>query len=69
MKISEERKQQITDTIARYPHAEAAQGGGLVVWDELLRGHVFVLPPTWGNYKEGDPMPEEWGTAPTSMAD
>lgn len=41
----------------------ASQGGGTVEYDELQRGYIFVDPPAWSHYQEGDLMPPEWGVA------
>jgi hypothetical protein len=65
--MTQERQKQIEETLAKYPHALASQGGGLVVYDEDQRVCVFVLPPDWGHYKVGDFMPSEWGTAPAAV--
>lgn len=40
----------------------ATQGGGTAIRDE--DGYVFVDVPSFGDYKRGDAVPNEWGVAP-----
>ena len=63
------RKEEIAKAIEQYPNALAAQGGGLVVYNELLFCYVFVLAPEWNPKMLNQPMPEEWGTGPLCMAE
>ncbi len=37
------------------------QGGGTVRWDG--NQYVFVEVPEWGDFKVGDPLPDQWSIA------
>lgn len=39
------------------------KGGGTVKYDDLQRVYLFVTGPEWGNFIEGNRMPDDWGIA------
>ena len=67
--MTNERKNQITETLKKYPYALAAQGGGLVIYNESQNGYVFVLAPEWAPQMLGKFMDDDCGTGPSVMAE